>query len=318
MKKITFKLFCMMLITSYSLQAQENKSYSEYFNTDRETAMILNLDNSHVLIEPSTDGKVSVDYNFKFEGFSKKELIKKIESISVKATSFENTITIRANEIPEEQKYYAYDGKGAIFIDDDIFGTSNKNDSIVRKSKDSILNELRFSRLKPMSFTDNKFKIKEADGSIVNLRDRSKTKIVKGSFVIKLPPYIKLIINAKDSYVNFKGDITNELYITLNKGGLDAVKLMNRYNKIKLTDASIRIEQLLGGNYGFNNVKNGLIAALGNVTITSEFSKIELGEIAKGTYIMDFNSEYWCYNFTKDFERFYMRSGIFENSFLLP
>ena len=45
-----------------------------------------------------------------------------------------------------------------------------------------------------------------------------------------------------------------------------------------------------------------------NVKITSEFSKVEIGEIDKKSTITDFNSEYWFYNWSTDFNRFSLYS----------
>jgi hypothetical protein len=47
-----------------------------------------------------------------------------------------------------------------------------------------------------------------------------------------------------------------------------------------------------------------MIAEVKNTVIDSEFSKIEFGEIGENVKINDFNSTYWLYNFSEDFERF--------------
>ncbi len=317
MRQLVFKLCCVMLITSFSIQAQKERIYSKSFETDKETTMILNLDNSSVIIEPSTNGNVEIDHNLEFEGYSKKDIKKLLASISVEAIMFENHITVIATKIPKTKTEYVYNGTGAIFLDND-FKFSIKKDSIVRKSKDSVLKQLRVSKLKTIAFQNNRFKVKESNGKIVNLRDRSSLKIKRGRFVIKIPPFVKLTTNAKNSYITLRDDMINELTIDLKKGALNAKSLANGYNKMKIDDATVRVEHILGGDYTFNNVKHGLIGSVQNAKIGSEFSKIEIGEIAKGTSITDFKSEYWFYNFSNDFKRFDLYSEYSKVHFFYP
>ena len=45
-----------------------------------------------------------------------------------------------------------------------------------------------------------------------------------------------------------------------------------------------------------------------NATITSNFSKLEIGEIQENTKITDFNGKLWFYDFSEDFKDFNLKS----------
>jgi hypothetical protein len=79
---------------------------------------------------------------------------------------------------------------------------------------------------------------------------------------------------------------------------------MNEYNLFKIENANLRAEGIVGGSYDFNNISKGLIGSLQNAKITSEFSKIQIGELKEKVSITDFNSEYFFYNWDPNFKRF--------------
>ncbi len=321
MKSIVFNLLFMMLITSYSIQAQKNNFYSKNFETNEQTTLTINLDDSHLILQPSTDGKVHVDYSFEFDGYSKKEIKEELTTIKADAVQFKNKITVTANKIRKEYKHYTYDGTGAMFIEGGLSGLfgadEDKKGAVIRKSKDSIIEELRFEKFKSLKFIGDKFKVKEADGTIRNLRDRGSLKIMRGKFIIKLPPYVKLTVKGKQSDLLIKGDVVNELNFDLELGSLKAQKILNDRNKIKVEFTSVKVEQIIGGDYIFNNV-DGLIASIADITINSEFSEIELGEINSGVKITDFNSEYYFYNFSSNFKQFNLNSEYSKIHFFEP
>ena len=98
--------------------------------------------------------------------------------------------------------------------------------------------------------------------------------------------------------------MTNKLSVDLKKGFLKAKMLSSDYNKVKIQNADFKVNGIVGGNYDFINVASGLIGSVDQVIINSELSKIQIGEIRKNNLITDFNSEYWFYNWSNDFELF--------------
>jgi len=303
MRVLSFKLALMMFITSFSIQAQKHKVYVKNFETDKNTTAIFNLENTTIAIETSFDGNVYFDYHIEFENYSKKEISKLLEAINIEAVKFEDNITLKATSITKSQTSYSIDTKNGITLDSDFLGNKNDKKEVFRKSRDSIITEIKDYHKTSIKKFFNFFKTLDDSGNKKDIR-RGDVKIIRSQFIIKMPPFVKLTINAKDSQIIFNDDITNELHLVLKNGSFKAKMLANPFNNLKVENATFLAENISGGNYTLNNVSNGLIGSLEKVKIVSEFSKIEIGEIAKETIITDFNSKYWFYNFSTDFKRF--------------
>ncbi|MEH6535637.1 MAG: hypothetical protein V7719_04545 [Psychroserpens sp.] len=306
MKRLTFKIYVLMLITSGSIFAQKKPVYSQSFSIDKNTTAIFNLENTTVSIEESTDGKVHFDYSLEFDGYSKKEIEEQLGEVQVKATKFENHITLVSNSVSKiSDVTYAYDAPNGLVLDFDGFQTWN--DSIVRKSRDSIIKEIRYNAFgkinAPFKYFGDRFKTMKENGKLKDIK-RSDIKILRSKFHIKIPPYLKLKINGKDAQITMRDDSMNELSVVLKRGYFYAKQLINEYNSFKIENANLRAEGIVGGIYNFNNISKGLIGSLQNVKITSEFSKIQIGELKENVSIADFNSEYFFYNWGIDFKRF--------------
>tara|TARA_R110000751_G_scaffold75740_2_gene152454 strand:+ start:501 stop:1682 length:1182 start_codon:yes stop_codon:yes gene_type:complete len=306
MKRLTFKISVLMLITSVSIFAQKKTVYSESFSADKNTTAIFNLENTTVSIENSTDGKVHFDYTLEFDGYSNKEIEEKLRNIKVEATKFENHITLISNSVTQiSDVTYAYSAPEGLVYDYENSKTSN--DTIVRKSRDSIVEEIRynaFGKIKaPFKYFNDRFKTKDENGKLKNIR-KGNVKILRSQFVIKIPPYLKLKINGKDAQITMRDDSRNKLSVVLKRGYFYAKQLTNEYNLFKIENANLRAEGIVGGAYNFNNISKGLIGSVQNVSITSEFSKIQIGELKEKVSITDFNSEYFFYNWDPNFKRF--------------
>lgn len=304
--KTPFKFLVLMLITSVTVQAQRHRVIQKSVEANKSTSVIFNLDNIAVAFEESTDGKIHFDYVMEFDGYSKKKMKSIIDSVSVEVSNSDNHITLKAkSNTLVGFETFQFETSEAITMNN-VFRTHNL-DSIVRKSKDSLSKELQSKnngRLKnPLKYMNERFKLVDKNGKSKNIT-RGSFKIMRSQFVIKLPPFVKLTINAKNSSLYFRNDIQNELNITSNDGAVYAKSIANTYNKIKIEDANFEAESLIGGDFTFKNVYKGKVVQTEKVNINSEFSKIEIGEIGEATKITDFNSEYWFYNWTNDFKRF--------------
>ncbi|WP_298904723.1 hypothetical protein [uncultured Psychroserpens sp.] len=320
MKRLTFKICLLILITSVSVFAQKKTVYSESFSVNKNTTVIFNLDNITVAIEESRDGKIHFDYTLEFDGYSKKEMQKNLDELKVKATMFDNHVTLVANSTSQLSAVNYVYSVNELVIEDDIF--SKSRDSIVRKSRDSIIREVRshgrFGKFtNSLKYLNNRFKTRDKDGKLRNIRNGD-VKIMRNHFVIKIPSFLKLKINGKNAQVTMRENTINELSVELKRGYFNAKELLNDYNVFKIIDASFKSEGLVGGSYEFNNVSQGLIGSIRDVKITSEFSKIEIGEIQEKTSITDFNSEYWFYNWGKNFKRFDLLSEYSKIHFFYP
>ena len=306
MKRLTFKISVLMLITSVAMVAQKKTVYSQSFSVDENTTAIFNLENTTVSIVESTDGKVHFDYTLEFDGYSVEEMREQLREIEVKATKFDNHITLVSNSVTKISSVsFAFNSPNGLILDD--VDLQKDTDSIVRKSRDSIIEEIRynaFGKIKaPFKYFSDRFKTKDENGKIENIK-KLDIKILRSQFVIKIPPYLKLKINGKDAQITMRDDNENELSVVLKRGYFYAKQLHNEYNVFKIENAHLRAEAITGGTYSFNNISKGLIGSLQNVKITSEFSKIQIGELKEKVSITDFNSEYFFYNWDTDFKRF--------------
>ncbi|MEM6514905.1 MAG: hypothetical protein AAF688_01890 [Bacteroidota bacterium] len=311
----------LLLLTSISFAFGQRKTvYNQSFETDKETTAIFNFDNSTVGIIASNDGKIHFDYVIEFDGYSKKEIEEKISEIDVNASKFDNHITLVAKSNSKIHEIsYAIDTPDALVLDFDF--SASKSDEKYRKSKDSIIREIvgkrPLGKLSGIKYLENHFKIKDENGKLKKVR-KAGLKILRSLFVIRIPPFVKLQINGKDSQINVNEDFTNELSLDIKQGAFKAKRLTNAYNNITLDNAKFQVYGILGGNYNFNTLSNGLVGSIENAKITSEFSKMEVGEIGENVTINDFNSEYWFYNWQKTFERFDLFSEYSKIHFFYP
>ncbi|WP_347924725.1 hypothetical protein [Pontimicrobium sp. SW4] len=294
----------LLLITVTHIHAQKHKVLQKVFETDLNTTAVFNLTGVNVKIQPSIDGKMHFDYELNFKNYSKKEIKEELDKIEVEVTKFDNNIHLESNSISSVHTSFNVEPHIGVVLEDDFF---KKSDSIVstfkRKTKDSILRQVNISPIDEMKSFFKYFKTLDKNGKKVNLRTKN-VKVKRTVFIIKIPPYVKLNILAEKSNIYIEDDFLNEISLTSVAGSFKAKHLSNSNNNIEINDAPIKIEMLSNGTYKFKNVKNGLIAKVENINMTSEFSKIEFGEIGKNVKITDFNSELWFYNFSNNFERF--------------
>ena len=140
--KNQFKILTLLLITSAMSYGQRHQILKRSVEVDKNTSVVLNFENIYVAIEESIDGKIHFDYSLEFDGYSKKDTQKQLGMISAKVTNFDNGVTLKAksgNQITFET--FKFTAEHGISIDERYF--NSKSDTIIRKSKDSILKELK-------------------------------------------------------------------------------------------------------------------------------------------------------------------------------
>ena len=319
--KTQFKIFMLVLITSAVSYGQRHQILKKSVDVDKNSSIILNIENIYVAIEESTDGKIHFDYKIEFEGYSKKQIQEKLNAISVEVTDFDDNVTLKAKSKSQITfQSFALTSDHGLYMEGDLWNV--KKDSVVRKSRDSLLKEINKNNKlnwqgSPIKYINDRFKKMDKDGNLSNIK-KGDVDIMRSQFVIKIPPYVRLNLNANNSGVYFRNDMQNELSATIKKGTLKTKALINTYNVIRIDDANFEAQAISGGTYDFKNVKNGKIASLQQTKINSEFSKVEIGEIGENTTITDFNSEYWFYNWSSFFDRFNLYSEYSKVHFFYP
>lgn len=319
--KTKFKLLLLILITSAMGYSQTHRILQKSIDVDRNSTIILNFENTYVAIEESSDNQIHFEYVMEFDGYSKKEIQDKIDGIKAEVTSYDNIVTLNATS-KQQVTFVTYEFKGdyGISFEDDFF--SSKKDSVIRKSKDSLLAQIRKNNKtnwtrNPIEYVKGKFKKVDKDGNLSNI-SKENVDILRSKFLIRIPSTVKLNINSRNSGIYFRNDLRNEVSITSQQGTIKAKAMTNAYNLVKIDNANFEAEAIIGGSYNLKNIKNGKIGSLKDIKINSEFSKIEIGEIQKETTITDFNSEYFFYNWSNNFERFSLYSEYSKVHFFYP
>ncbi|MDG5492074.1 hypothetical protein [Psychroserpens sp. SPM9] len=318
MKRLAFKIWILILITSGSLFAQKKTVYSEVFSADTNTTVILNFENTTVAIDESTDGKIHMNYTIEFNNYSKKDVQRFIDDINVEANMYDNTLMLKATSLANVSEIaYELEAPLGLTFADDVFSVFSEttNDTIHRKSKDSLISEISGQKVKQAIFKSLKLLSKNGEKKDIDFK---KVKMYKSKFVIKLPAYVKVKIIGKQAQISLLKDMTNEISLNLKQGSFQGQYLSNTYNRFMVKQADFKVKGLSGGNYTFDNITGGIIGSVQNAEITSEFAKIEIGEIQDQVTITDFNGEYWFYNWSKNFNRFDLFSEYSKIHFFYP
>ena len=305
--KNQFKMLLLILITSAVTYGQRHQILKESITVDKNTSIVLNFENIYVALEESTDGKIHFDYKLEFEGYSKKQIKSTLDGLKAEVTNANNIVNLDAKSLSQITfQSFTLVSEHGLYIDDDFIGS--KNDTVIRKSKDSLLQQIRKNNRSlwsknSLQYINGRFKKMDKDGNLSDIR-KGDVDIMRSVFVIKVPPFVSLNINAKNSGIHVRNDLQNELSFAIKKGTLKTKALFNTYNVVRINDANFEAEGLYGGTYNLKNATNCKIGNVEMVKIDSEFSKIEIGEIGENTIITDFNSEYWFYNWSNSFDRF--------------
>ena len=312
--KTLYNLLFLCFVMAYS-HGQTQQVLYKSFDTDRQTTAMLNLNNTNVLIERSTDGQMHFEYTVEFKNYSKKERKRILDAIKVEVSSFENNIHLETSSFGHMISYKVDAG---LILNNAYFKNNKTKDSVyVRKSKDSIIRQIETTPLDDMKRFAQYFKVVDDQGNTSNVKSKN-VKIQKSRFVIKVPPYVQLNILAEMSNITIDHDFLNELNLTAVGGLFKAKHLQNPNNNLEITDAGLKIEAISNGVYRFKKIKQGMIATLENTVINSEFSEIECGEIGANVKIIDFNSTYWFYNWGTDFKRFDLDSEYSKIHYFYP
>ena len=314
MKVQTFKLWFLILITSNAI-AQKETIFNKSYEVNTITSANLNLENIAIAIESSKDNKLYFEYQIEFNHYSQSEIKQFIDQLQIETLQQGNTITLNAKSLSKVvQQSIILDSPFGITFEDDFFKLNNKEKEVVKKSEDSIIREIN----RDFNASNYKFfKVLDKEGNKTDL-DLKSTKMYKSKFVIKIPPYVKLNIQGNDAQITFNSNLSNAIILQLKQGFIKGKSISNNANEFKVDNANFNVEHLNGGLFQFNNVNKGLIGSLNNVVIQSEFSKIEIGKIGKTNKIKDFNSEYWLYNWDKQFDTFKLNSEYSKLHYFKP
>lgn len=313
--KTQFKLTFALLIIAQIIYGQNVNVYSKKIKTNKDTTVLIELNGETVQFVNSPDDTLYIDYDIEFKNFSKKKIRDVIEEIKIDANAINNHITIKNSVKSNRMRFFSRYNS--------MFARNDSTQSVISKTKTNILDEI--AEIKSyesfyLEYVKTKYKndTERREKLLKKYNRFSSRKNNKRSFVIKLPKHIKLDISTKGTQIKFKNDFENEISLRLNNGRLYANKLSNTKNKLKVYNSIVLINALNGGELTFDNVKKSLIGSIDNVSLNSEFSKIEIGEIMTHVQITDFTSKFIIHNFLSSFKFFNMNTEYSEVNMFLP
>jgi hypothetical protein len=319
--KTQFKILFVLLITMQIVLGQNVNVFSKSFKTDKNTTAYIEIPDGSVKFVASPDDSIHIEYDVNFIKLPKKEHKGILENTRVEATKENNYIIIKKHpniKIPSDLSHIT-----VFSLDKLIYTKKDTTENATRKLKADVLNEI--TEIKSYkSFHEAKAKIIYAND--LKRKERLLKKAAKWqenrnferNFIIKVPKHISLKIVAKGSLLNFYDEFDNQLSIRLDYGRLYINRIKNPKNELKINNSLLVARNISGGKLETDRVFKALIAELNNVDIESEFSKIEIGEIAKDVTITDFNSKFYLYNFSNDFETLNINSEYSEINLFLP
>ncbi|EDP69464.1 hypothetical protein FBALC1_05213 [Flavobacteriales bacterium ALC-1] len=323
--KTLFKISLVLVITLQVAIAQtrpkiemdeKHTIYKESFTTNDNTTLVLNLKNTSAQVLESPDGNVYIEYTIEFKNTRKKLKERQLKHLLVSGKKEGNKITYSSktrNTI--SHSVYNFD---ELLID--RFEKKNLlKDSLpkptIRKSLDSVINEITNSELLFRNKIRGALKITPRQ---TERRNRSVNNLIISRMVIKIPKKIHVRATIEDSNLVFMDDFFNRSTMNVRNSKLRFKSLGNTLNIIDFDNGYFNAEVVSSGNYSFANVKEVRIGRLSNSLLNTEFTKIGIGEIGIGNKIIDFNSEYFFYNWANDFKRFELSSEYSKIHFWYP
>ena len=297
--KLCYKILIVTAFLPLIIYSQTYQVYKESFDADDFETLDLDLNNSSLIIEKSNDDKVHFDFSIEFKNYLKKETESVIRSANVSANTEGNQLKLRAGS-DSFISGTALSFENGLILELSKHQKTDKNFKVGRKSKQDILSLIQASKKNSVEDFLMKHKEIDEDGNRKKI-DMNKVKMLQTNFVVSVPEKLKYSIKAQNSNINFNLDINSLVEIVAENSSFKFKKIAHPSNTIELKNGKISIQDLKGGSYIFDNVRQVRIAELDSVTIQSEFSNLEIGELGKNVSIDDFNSKFWIYNFNQNF-----------------
>ncbi|EDP95773.1 hypothetical protein U8527_11680 [Kordia algicida OT-1] len=310
MNKTIYNFLVLLFISSFGLIAQTQKKYQKSFSVDEKTKLSFDTQNIDVTFKTWDKDEVKIDFVVNFKNYSQDEIEEIYKGIKISTDmqsnmNGENFLYIRnASATSIGHLSYRLRGNSHLVIKD-IGGKSEKENQY--KTVAAINNEISQKNLA----------IQEMSGHIVSgkdkipLKDIDKTthknvQTIRSSYEVYVPKYMMFRFSSTNANVYFKSTFTNQIEAAFNEGTLEAFELINDKNNFTFMNGSVKIKKIVGGQYAFRNVTNGLIGQLENVFLLTEFSKFSIGEITKNTEFKDFKSNFLIHNLADNFKSIQM------------
>jgi hypothetical protein len=295
-------IFSILFLASLNIAFSQTKVeiLNQSFSANENTILNLDLDNVAVVFEESFDGKIYFDYNIFFGRYSKK----KREAISkeVNATVFkkDNLVNLTVNNSMfmriNHESNISMDSLKVALKDYVDYEKSNK---FKYKTKDSIIKEIRNSEGSNLTDFLTRKKINYEDNNFIR-----KNKILVKVFTIKAPKNIQIRLKAINSTVIVIYDLSEKFTANTFKGNLKFKKILSKENRIIASNGIFQAEKIENGRMEFLDMHKVVIGEISKMSIATETSRIQIGEVGESVDFIDFNSKLYLYNFNENFTKF--------------
>jgi hypothetical protein len=309
MKPFIFSIL-FFVVTSISLSQTKKIMLKKSFKVDENTVLNLDLDNANVHLIESKDDKIHFNYEITFYNYSRRKIDDLLDDTSINTSKNQNQIFLKV--------------KNSIYLGIDIkyrpnFDYKNFKNPINDVYKDYIKNYFKTLKEREKKFITKDSLLEEIDFSIGSdfnnnikrnihnypLRKPVKTdKKIEKIFVIEIPKYVQLRINAIESDIKCDFDIITEFRMNSFKGVFKFRRINGENNKITSSNGILE-------TYGIRNTKIDLrdmskvnIGSISSSKVKLESSRVQIGEIGENVEINDFSSKLYLYNFNEKFTKF--------------
>lgn len=307
MKPYIFSIL-FLIITSITLAQKKELVLKESYNVDNYTTLDIDIDNATIVFEESNDNKIHFDYFILFDEDSEKAQFKVFNGLNASSVKADNTVKLNVKNSMYLGELYSLDiGLEAYkkYIRD-IFSNIKKN-QYQYKSKDSIFKEIGFSKGSYVYDYFKKLKIENPN------KDWGKSaRKFKQYFAIKVPKYVKIKIKTLHSKIEFKYDIEKSFTLNSFKTHFKFKKILAKENRIIASNGIFQVEEINNGRIEFLDMNKVVIGEMSNISIATETSRIQIGEIGENVDFNDFNSKLYLYNFSEKFTKFNLKGDYSE------
>lgn len=304
MKLSIYKITIFFLLNGFIAVSQNRELVlKKSFKVNGNTILNIDFDNVTAEFKESTDNQIHLDYSIEFKNNSDKIKYKVFKGINAKVFKENNTVNLDVKNSMYLGELYIMEVDATSFMElMKTFYKEKKKNEFLYKSKDSILNEISFS--KGHSIDDYIEKTKKE--KLNNVFGKSNRKF-KQRFIIHVPKTVKIILKANHSKVNFTYNLETTFKINAFKTQFKFKKILAKENSIIASNGIFQAEKVVNGRMELLDMNKVVIGEISNMTLATETSKIEIGELGENVGFNDFNSKLFFYNFGNNFSKFNLK-----------
>lgn len=298
-------IYSIIFLISINISFSQTKELvlKKSFETNDLTTLNIDVDNVTIQFKESDDSKIRLDYSIIFKNNSDELIYKVSKGIKAKVSKNKNVINLDVKNSMYLGELHNLDVDINVYTEliSDYFKKYKEN-KFPHKTKDFLLKEIDFSLGTDMHDYIKAFKKKYPNK---NLGEGSKR--FEQKFIINVPKNLKIKIKSLHSRITFNYNINKPIKVSAFKTYFKFKKINNNENEFNLNMGVFQTDRIIGGNYILKDVNKVLIGSISNAKLSTETSKIQIGEIGKDVEFNDFNSKLYFYNFNKNFETFELK-----------